>query len=61
MSKINKNIELRKQFDDMIFEIVRTRTLDYSEEVDNLIKNISPQIEKINLIINGDSLRTKLN
>ncbi len=61
MSKINKNIELRKQFDDMIFEIVRTRTLDYSEEVDKLIKNISPQIEKINLIINGDSLRTKLN
>ena len=44
MSKKYKNLELKKQFDDMIYEIVKTRTLDNSEEVNNLIKKISHQI-----------------
>ena len=35
MSKKYKNLELKKQFDDMIYEIVKTRTLDNSEEVNN--------------------------
>ena len=52
MSKKYKNMELKKQFDDMIYEIVKTRTLDNSEEVNNLIKKISPQIEKINNLLN---------
>tara|TARA_Y100000589_G_scaffold98051_1_gene92676 strand:+ start:349 stop:519 length:171 start_codon:yes stop_codon:yes gene_type:complete len=49
MSK--KYIQIKKQFDDLIFEIVKTRTLNYSEEINTLIKNISPQIEKINNLL----------
>ena len=56
MSKKYKNLELKKQFDDMIYEIVKTRTLDNSEEVHNLIKKISPQIEKINNLLNEKTL-----
>ncbi len=56
MSKKFKNLELKKQFDDMIYEIVKTRTLDNSEEVNNLIKKISPQIEKINNLLNEKTL-----
>ena len=56
MSKKYKNLELKKQFDDMIYEIVKTRTLDNSEEVNNLIKKISPQIEKINNLLNEKTL-----
>ena len=56
MSKKYKNLELKKQFDDMIYEIVKTRTLDNSEEVNNLIKRISPQIEKINNLLNEKTI-----
>ena len=56
MSKKYKNLELKKQFDDMIYEIVKTRTLDNSEEVNNLIKKISPQIEKINTLLNEKTI-----
>ena len=49
MSK--KYIQIKKQFDDLIFEIVKTRTLNYSEEINTLINNISPQIEKINNLL----------
>ena len=56
MSKKYKNLELKKQFDDMIYEIVKTRTLDNSEEVNNLIKKISPQIEKINNLLNEKTI-----
>ena len=56
MSKKYKNLELKKQFDDMIYEIVKTRTLDNSEEVNNLIKKISPQIENINNLLNEKTL-----
>ena len=56
MSKKYKNLELKKQFDDMIYEIVKTRTLDNSEEVNNLIKKISPQIEKINKLLNEKTI-----
>ena len=56
MSKINKK-ELKKQFDEMIYEIVKTRTLDQSYEVDNLIRKISPQIDKINNIINNNNIK----
>lgn len=49
-------MELKKQFDDMIYEIVKTRTLDNSEEVNNLIKKISPQIEKINNLLNEKTI-----
>tara|TARA_B100002051_G_scaffold212313_1_gene204004 strand:+ start:1127 stop:1303 length:177 start_codon:yes stop_codon:yes gene_type:complete len=56
MSKKYKNLELKKQFDDMIYEIVKTRALDNSEEVNNLIKKISPQIEKINNLLNEKTI-----
>ena len=56
MSKKYENLELKKQFDDMIYEIVKTRTLDNSEEVNNLIKKISPQIEKINNLLNEKTI-----
>ena len=61
MSKKYKNLELKKQFDDMIYEIVKTRTLDNSEEVNNLIKKISPQIEKINNLLNEKTIVAQLN
>ena len=57
MSKKLKNLELKKQFDEMIYEIVRSRTLHPTEEVDNLIVKISPQIDKINNILNDKILR----
>ena len=56
MSKKYKNLELKKQFDDMIYEIVKTRALDNSEEVNNLIKKISPQIENINNLLNEKTI-----
>ncbi len=55
MSK--KTQEIKKQFDDMIFEIVRLRTLDPTEEVDNLIVKISPQIDKINNLLSDKRAR----
>ena len=57
MSKKYKNIELKKQFDDMVYEIVKTTTLNSSDEVNNLIEKISPQIEKINNLLNEKALR----
>ena len=56
MSK--KYLEIRKQFDDLIFEIVKTRTLHYSEEINNLVKKISPQIEKINNLLEDKKIRS---
>ena len=44
-------LEIKKQFDDMVFEIIKTRTLNYSDEVNSLVKMISPQIEKINQLL----------
>ena len=44
-------LEIKKQFDDMLFEIITTRTLNYSDEVNSLVKMISPQIEKINQLL----------
>ncbi len=61
MSNIKKNNELKKQFDDMIYEIVKVRTFDYSEEVDKLINIISPKIEKMNSILNKNTLNIKSN
>ena len=56
MSKKLKNLELKKQFDEMIYEIVRSRTLHPTEEVDNLIVKISPQIDRINNILDGGDI-----
>ncbi len=58
MSKKYTNLELKKQFDDMIYEIVKTTTLNNSDEVNSLIKKISPQIEKINNLLNEKVVRT---
>ena len=57
MTKKMKNLELKKQFDEMIYEIVRSRTLHPTEEVDKLIIKISPQIDKINNILNDKVIR----
>ena len=57
MTKKIKNFELKKQFDEMIYEIVRSRTLYPTEEVDQLIIKISPQIDKINNILNDKTVR----
>ena len=57
MSKKIKYIELKKQFDDLIFEIVRTRTVNKSADAVYLIEKISPQIDKINNILNEKTLR----
>ena len=43
--------ELKKQFDDLIYEIVKCRVLNYSDEINSLVKTISPTIEKINNLI----------
>ena len=40
--------ELKKQFDDLIYEIVKCRVLNYSDDINNLVKTITPTIEKIN-------------
>ena len=50
-------ISLKKEFDEMIYEIVRSRTLYPTEEVDKLIIKISPQIDKINNILNDKLVR----
>ena len=44
MSKKYKNIELKKQFDDMVYEIVKTTTLNSSDEVNNLIEKMKGPI-----------------
>ena len=44
-------LQIKRQFDDMLFEIIKTRTLNYSDEVNSLVKMISPQIEKINQLL----------
>tara|TARA_B100000424_G_scaffold59378_1_gene43017 strand:+ start:549 stop:731 length:183 start_codon:yes stop_codon:yes gene_type:complete len=50
---MNKKIyKLKKEFDDMLFEIVKARTLNYSDELNSLVKQISPQIENINNLLN---------
>ena len=54
MSK--KYLEIKKQSDDLIFEIVKTRTLNYSEEINSLVNQISPQIEKINNLLEEKNL-----
>ena len=43
--------ELKKQFDDLIYEIVKTRTLNYSEDINQLVKQMTPTIEKINNLL----------
>ncbi len=43
--------ELKKQFDDLIYEIVKTRTLNYSDDINQLIKTMTPTIEKINNLL----------
>ena len=53
-----KYLEIKKQFDDLIFEIVKTRTLNYSEEINSLVKQISPQIEKINNLLEERKIRS---
>ena len=40
--------QLKKQFDDLIYEIVKCRVLNYSDDINNLVKTITPTIEKIN-------------
>ena len=50
--KINK---LKREFDDMLFEIIKARTLNYSDELNSLIKQISPQIENINNLLDPDN------
>ena len=35
MSK--KYLEIKKQFDDLIYEIVKTRTLNYSDEINSCL------------------------
>ena len=57
MSRKIKHLELKKEFDEMIYEIVRSRTLYPAEEVDKLIIKISPQIDKINNILNDKLVR----
>ena len=50
---MNKKIyKLKKEFDDMLFEIVKARTLNYSDQLNCLVKQISPQIENINNLLN---------
>ena len=43
--------ELKKQFDDLIYEIVKTRTLNYSDDINQLVKQMTPTIEKINNLL----------
>ena len=58
MSKKIMYIELKKQFDDMVYNIVKTRTLNYSEEINSLVRQISPQIDKINTLLENKELRS---
>ena len=48
MEKSKFKLEIKKQFDDLIFEIVKCRVLNYSDDINNLVKTITPTIEKIN-------------
>ena len=48
MEKSKFKLEIKKQFDDLIYEIVKCRTLNYSDEINSLVKTITPTIEKIN-------------
>ena len=47
--------EIKKHFDHMVYEIVKKRTLSNTDEVDDLIRSISPQIDLINNIISKNS------
>lgn len=58
MSKKIMYKELKKQFDDMVYNIVKTRTLNYSEEINSLVRQISPQIDKINTLLENKELRS---
>ena len=51
MEKSKFKYELKKQFDDLIYEIVKTRTLNYSDDINQLIKTMTPTIEKINNLL----------
>ena len=58
--KMSKKIiykELKKQFDDMVYNIVKTRTLNYSDEINSLVRQISPQIDKINTLLQHKEIR----
>ena len=58
--KMSKKIiykELKKQFDDMVYNIVKTRTLNYSDEINFLVRQISPQIDKINTLLQHKEIR----
>ncbi len=51
MEKSKFKLEIKKQFDDLIYEIVKTRTLNYSDDINQLIKQMTPTIEKINNLL----------
>ena len=51
MEKSKFKYELKKQFDDLIYEIVKTRTLNYSDDINQLVKQMTPTIEKINNLL----------
>ena len=48
MEKSKFKLEVKRQFDNLIFEIVKCRVLNYSDDINNLVKTITPTIEKIN-------------
>ena len=58
MSKKNMYQELKKQFEDMVFNIVKTSTLNYSEDINSLVRQISPQIDKINTLLEKKELKS---
>ena len=51
MSKKHNHNEIKKEFDNLILKIVKTRTFNCSDEIEKLIREISPQIEKIHNIL----------
>ena len=51
MKNLKFKYELKKQFDDLIYEIVKTRTLNYSDDINQLVKQMTPTIEKINNLL----------
>ena len=48
MEKSKFKLEVKRQFDNLIFEIVKCRVLNYSDEINSFVKTITPTIEKIN-------------
>jgi len=48
VEKSKFKLEVKRQFDNLIFEIVKCRVLNHSDEINSLVKTITPTIEKIN-------------